>query len=183
MEWNARALVPMIEAYSHLKSVAELKEEGNAEFRKGNLSRAVEKYKAALRKREAVADQTRGTLQCNLAVCLVKLARWEEAIGAATAVTHNNDPFDCMSTQAIATLDKNIPESSKLAAKARVYRARARDRSEHREREEARRLAVKDLEEAHALDPKDKIIGEWPRCSLCDDARSLRTRERPKERK
>ena len=76
-----------MEAYSHLKSVVELKDEGNAEFRKGNVSRAVEKYKAALRKRETVSDEIRGSLQSNVAVCLVKLSRWEEAIEAATAVS------------------------------------------------------------------------------------------------
>lgn len=78
-----------MENYSHLKTAGELKDEGNAAFRAGQLGVAVEKYRAALRKakRDAAAtDEMRGTLLCNQAVCLVKLARWEEAVEAASAV-------------------------------------------------------------------------------------------------
>lgn len=54
----------------------------------------------------------------------------------------------------------------KLMAKALVYRARAYRASEHRLADEAMRLARADLEEAHRLEPKDRIIGACGRPSL-----------------
>lgn len=151
------------EQYSHLKTAIELKDEGNAEFRAGRFAQAVEKYKAALRKarREPNAtDETRGILSCNQAVCLVKLSRWEEAIEAATMV-RIWIKTQLVAPQAINMYDnwgKTSAASSKMMAKARLYRARAYLSSEHRDRVQAARLATNDLEMALSYEPKDRTI-------------------------
>ena len=134
----------MEERYSHLKSAEELKAEGNEAFRSGELSSAVAKYRAALRKakRDKCGAELRGMLLGNEAMCLVKLSRWEEAIEAATG--------------AIEAFEEEGSCSSKSLAKALVSRARAYRRSEHRG-ESGAALALRDLERAARVEPNDKV--------------------------
>ncbi|KAJ1459001.1 hypothetical protein M885DRAFT_75705 [Pelagophyceae sp. CCMP2097] len=125
-----------MEAYAHLKTPAQLKDEGNAAFRVGKYETAVGKYNAALVKlRKADADGLSGTLHCNAAVCLVKLGRCEEAVKAATAAADHATSNDG------------------TRAKALVYRARAYQGSRHRPPEAAAALARVDLEAACKLQP------------------------------
>lgn len=63
--------------------------------------------------------------------------------------------------QAITMYDnwgKAAAASSKMMAKARLYRSRAYRSSEHRDRVQAARLATNDLEIALSYEPKDRTI-------------------------
>ena len=127
-----------MEAYAHLKTAEQLKEEGNGEFRAGRHAQAVAKYRAALKKK-SLAAPLRATLLCNVAVCLVRLERWEEAVDAAS---------DCLKGDAVA---------AKTRAKALLFRSRAFRGSPHR-RDGGAAAAVKDLEAALALDPAQAAL-------------------------
>ena len=127
-----------MEAYAHLKTAEQLKEEGNGEFRAGRHAQAVAKYRAALKKK-SLAAPLRATLLCNVAVCLVRLERWEEAVDAAS---------DCLKGDDVA---------AKTRAKALLFRSRAFRGSPHR-RDGGAAAAVKDLEAALALDPAQAAL-------------------------
>ncbi|CAK9021522.1 unnamed protein product [Durusdinium trenchii] len=69
------------------EEVERLKAQGNEEFRNGDFEAALEKYALALRSLERVAyvDAIASTLASNQALCLLKLAKFQEAEERASA--------------------------------------------------------------------------------------------------
>ena len=124
-----------MEAYAHLKTAQELREEGNREFKGGYYDAAAAKYRAALKK-----DNNWALLHCNLALCFAKQEKWEECIQAATAC------LEAPSCDAATT------------RKALLHRSRAYRASPHRRSEADFDHARADIERALATDPLNKIL-------------------------
>ncbi|KAH8099056.1 hypothetical protein JL720_2033 [Aureococcus anophagefferens] len=113
-----------MEAYAHLKTAEQLKEEGNGEFRAGRHAQAVAKYRAALKKK-SLAAPLRATLLCNVAVCLVRLERWEEAVDAASDCLKGDD---AALRRELADAQRAAPAAPRVAVTTGPRRRRRRRR-------------------------------------------------------